>query len=273
MRRIVAVVSAALAVGSLVVVGIMFLLPSIDGSSAPSAGGSSAPSASTPTAMSPTPEAHASQAGGGGPKTDKEAPTEADEFDRSRHSTTDPASIWVVVNKTHPIRPKDFRPEIEVVRGYQVATPVAEPLGRLLADSDELGLGFKIASAFRSYDYQERVHANVVTARGQEAADQVSARPGHSEHQTGLAVDLVTPDNPECNFEVCFGETPGGEWLAANAWRYGFIIRYQADSTDITGYGPEPWHLRYVGKPLAAELRRSGIATLEEFFDIPGGRL
>lgn len=98
----------------------------------------------------------------------------------------------------------------------------------------------------------------------------VSARPGHSEHQTGLAVDLVTPASPDCDFEVCFAETPGGQWLAANAWRYGFIIRYQSGS-DITGYSPEPWHLRYVGKSLAAELRRTGVATLEEFFGIPGG--
>lgn len=147
-------------------------------------------------------------------------------FDRSAHSTTDPASIWVIVNKTRPITPLEFRPEISLVRGYQVATPAARPLERLLADSDRRGLGFKIASAFRSYDYQVGIHANVVATRGQVAADRVSARAGYSEHQTGLAVDLVTPGNPGCDFEACFADTAGGRWLAREAWRYGLVVRY-----------------------------------------------
>jgi zinc D-Ala-D-Ala carboxypeptidase len=193
------------------------------------------------------------------------------ELDRGLHSTTDPASIWVVVNKKHPIRPLDYRPEITLVRGYQVARPAAAPLTRLLAASDRRGLGFKVASAFRSYDYQANVYANVVAASGRAAADSVSARPGHSEHQTGLAVDLVTPDSPGCDFEACFAGTPGGRWLARNAWRHGFIVRYQPRTTAVTGYSPEPWHLRYVGRALAAELRRTHTATLEEFFDITGG--
>jgi zinc D-Ala-D-Ala carboxypeptidase len=192
------------------------------------------------------------------------------ELDRSRHSTTDPASIWVVVNKEHPIRP-DFRPEITLVRGYQVATPAAAPLTRLLADSDRRGLGFKIASAFRSYDYQAGVYGSIAATSGRAAADLVSARPGHSEHQTGLAVDLVTPASPACDFEPCFARTPGGRWLARHAWRYGFIVRYQPGTTAVTGYAPEPWHLRYVGRALAAELRRTHTATLEEFFGITGG--
>jgi D-alanyl-D-alanine carboxypeptidase len=191
-------------------------------------------------------------------------------FDRTAHSTADPASIWVVVNKTHPID-ADYRPAISLVRGYQVATSAAGPLTGLLADSDGLGLGFKIASAYRSYGYQAGVYGNAVAASGQAAADRVSARPGHSEHQTGLAVDLVTPASPGCDFEACFARTPGGRWLAHNAWRYGFVVRYQPGSTDVTGYAPEPWHLRYVGRPLAVELRRTHTATLEQFFDIGGG--
>jgi D-alanyl-D-alanine carboxypeptidase len=192
-------------------------------------------------------------------------------FDRTAHSTRDPSSIWVVVNKTHAITPSDFRPELDIVRGYQVATPAAGPLSRLLAASDRRGLGFKIASAFRSYDYQLQVHAATAAARGDAEADQISARAGHSEHQTGLAVDLVTPEDPTCDFEACFARTPGGRWLARSAWRFGFVVRYQPASTAITGYQPEPWHLRYVGRPLAAELHRTGIATLEEFFGVPGG--
>lgn len=192
-------------------------------------------------------------------------------FDRTRHSTDDPASIWVVVNKTRPVRPVAFRPDLALVRGYQVARPVAGPLTRLLADGDEIGLGLKIASAFRSYEYQAIVHASTVASRGQAAADRVSARAGQSEHQTGLAVDVVTPATPACDFEACFGATRAGRWLAHHVWRYGFVVRYQAALTAITGYRPEPWHLRYVGRPLAAELRRTGVGTLEEFFDLTTG--
>jgi D-alanyl-D-alanine carboxypeptidase len=192
-------------------------------------------------------------------------------FDRNAHSTTDASSIWVIVNKTHPIAPSDFRPEIDIVRGYQVAAPAAGPLGRLLDASDRRGLGFKIASAFRSYDYQLHVHAATAAARGDAEADLVSARAGYSEHQTGLAADLITPADPACDFEACFARTPGGRWLARTAWRFGFVVRYQPATTAVTGYAPEPWHLRYVGRPLAAELHRTGIATLEEFFGVPGG--
>ena len=177
----------------------------------------------------------------------------------------------MIVNKTHPIEPSDFRPEIDIVRGYQVAAPAAGPLGRLLDASDRRGLGFKIASAFRSYDYQQHVHAATAAARGAAEADTISARAGHSEHQTGLAVDLVTPDDPACDFEACFAHTPGGRWLARSAWRFGFVVRYQPAGTAVTGYAPEPWHLRYVGRELAAELHRTGIPTLEEFFGVPGG--
>lgn len=192
-------------------------------------------------------------------------------FDRSANSVTDPASIWVIVNKTHPISPDDFRPEIAIVRGYQVARAAAGSLTRMLDDGDEQGLGLKIASAFRSADYQRHVHASLVATEGASAADRVSARPGHSEHQTGLAVDLVTPGDPGCDLDPCFARSAAGRWLAENAWRYGFVIRYQPATTAVTGYAPEPWHLRFVGRRLAAELRITGIATLEEFFDVPGG--
>ena len=199
------------------------------------------------------------------------APGMARVFDRTAHSTTDPSSIWVIVNKTHPIAMSDFRPEIDIVRGYQVAAPAAGPLGRLLEAGDRRGLGFKIASAFRSYDYQLHVHAATAATRSEAEADLLSARAGYSEHQTGLAVDLVTPADPACDFEACFARTPGGRWLAQSAWRFGFVVRYQPATTAVTAYAPEPWHLRYVGRPLAAELHRSGIATLEEFFGVPGG--
>ena len=190
-----------------------------------------------------------------------------------------------------PHRPLDHRPEQHLGDREQVPPDRAvglpardrhraglpgrdtgrRPVQRLLDASDRRGLGFKIASAFRSYDYQLHVHAATAAARGDAEADLLSARAGYSEHQTGLAVDLVTPADPACDFEACFARTPGGRWLARTAWRFGFVVRYQPATTAVTGYAPEPWHLRYVGRPLAAELHRTGIATLEEFFGVPGG--
>ena len=191
-------------------------------------------------------------------------------FDKQAYSTTDPSSIWVVVNKTHPID-ASYRPEIALVRGYQVAVPAADALTRLLDDGDAASLGLKIASAFRSYDYQRRVHDAVVAGQGSAEADRISARPGFSEHQTGLAVDLVTPLQPACDFQQCFATTPAGRWLADHSWEYGFLIRYTAGNERVTGYAPEPWHLRYVGKPLAAAMREAGVSTLEEFLEVSGG--
>ncbi len=142
---------------------------------------------------------------------------------------------------------------------------------RLLAAGDRRGLGLKIASAFRSFGYQASVYSATVASRGAAAADRVSARAGYSEHQTGLAVDLVTPASPACDFEPCFAHTPAGRWLARHAWRHGFVVRYRRADTATTGYDPEPWHLRYVGRALAGELRRTGVTTLEELFGVSGG--
>ena len=194
-----------------------------------------------------------------------------DALDLSAHSATDPSSIWVVVNKAHPVSPLGFRPRLNIVRGYQVARAAAVPLARLLRAGDAAGMGFKIASAFRSFAYQEQVHEAVVASVGTAAADRTSARAGYSEHQTGLAVDLITPAHPGCDFDACFADTPAGRWLAHNAARYGFILRYTARSQAITGYRPEPWHIRYVGRPLAVAMRTAGITTLERVFHVTGG--
>jgi zinc D-Ala-D-Ala carboxypeptidase len=191
-------------------------------------------------------------------------------FDRHRYSLTDPSSIWVIVNKTHPISPLSFTPRITLVRGYQVATAAAAPLARLLDAADRAAVHLKIASAYRSFAYQEGVHAHLVNTLGQEAADAISARPGYSEHQTGLAVDLQTLDGT-CALDPCFVHTRAGRWLAVHAWRFGFVIRYTATNSHVTGYSPEPWHFRYVGPSLARELHRSGVGSLEQFFGVRGG--
>ena len=124
-------------------------------------------------------------------------------------------------------------------------------------------------SAYRSYSTQESVYAGWVDSLGQEGADLTSARPGHSEHQTGLAIDINALPDQGCALEPCWGDTPHAQWLAANAYRFGFIVRYPDGKTDITGYEYEPYHMRYVGIELATEMHTTGITTLEEFFGLP----
>jgi zinc D-Ala-D-Ala carboxypeptidase len=194
------------------------------------------------------------------------APASVDTFNRAANSIDDPNSIWVVVNKLRPMNPQDFEPPdlVEVPVEY-----TNEPLLRQQASDavvamfdaarNEAGLELASNSAYRSYSAQENVY---------EGDDLTTARPGFSEHQTGLTID-IGPLSGECSLEECFGETPEGIWVRDNAYRFGFILRYPADKTPITGYTFEPWHFRYVGNDLANEMRETGVTTLEEFFGLP----
>jgi D-alanyl-D-alanine carboxypeptidase len=230
----------------------------------PLLGGCAADATATPTAPVTTAGVH-------GVRVHHVPTSPATPFDRTRHSLTDPTSIWVIVNKRHPIAPLDFQPAIALVRGYQVATAASGPLTRLLDTADGAGVHLKIASAFRSYAYQEGVHSQLVSTVGQRAADAISARPGYSEHQTGLAVDLQPLDGT-CALDPCFVHTEAGRWLDVHAWRFGFVVRYTAANRRATGYSPEPWHFRYVGTALARELHVTGTGSLEAFFGVRGGQ-
>ncbi|MBR5979223.1 MAG: M15 family metallopeptidase [Oscillospiraceae bacterium] len=119
------------------------------------------------------------------------------------------------------------------------------------------GISIFINSGFRSYRTQTSLYWGYVSRRGMELADTFSARPGHSEHQTGLAMDLNSISD-------YFGETAEGRWLAEHGHEYGFILRYPRGKSDITGYKYEPWHFRYIGVEMATEVYESGL-TLEEF--------
>jgi D-alanyl-D-alanine carboxypeptidase len=205
------------------------------------------------------------------PATPAAAPTPAG-LDLALHPTGDPASPWVVVNKALPIAPADWAPaDLAVVAGYQVRPEVAAPLEQMLAAAAADGVSLPLLSAYRSYDSQVRVHADLVARVGQARAEEVSARPGHSEHQTGLAVDVGSATRPDCDFQDCFAETVEGRWVAARAGEFGFVVRYTAENRAVTGYAPEGWHLRWVGTDLVAELERRGVTTLEEAFGLPGG--
>lgn len=199
-------------------------------------------------------------------------------FNTKQHSLDDPASIWVIANKRRPLQSIDYTPDDLVVPNValrltaqneemQVRAAVAAALERFFAAAEQDGLRLMVSSAYRSYAYQKGLYNTYVRQQGQSTADTQSARPGHSEHQTGLAVD-VEPVSRKCEIEQCFANLPEGKWVAKNVHKYGFVIRYAKDKDHITGYIYEPWHLRYVGKPLAQELYQRNNPTLEEFFEL-----
>ncbi|HSX35224.1 MAG TPA: M15 family metallopeptidase [Candidatus Saccharimonadales bacterium] len=205
----------------------------------------------------------------------------ANSFDKKQHSTTDPNSIWVVVNKPLPLSPIDYAPTDLTVpsvplrvpgnESMQVRQVTAAAMEKMFAGATGAGYNLMLASGYRSYSYQVNLYNGYVKSSSVAEADKTSARPGHSEHQTGLAFD-VEPTTKQCELDTCFGDLPEGKWLAANAYKYGFIIRYPADKVSVTGYDFEPWHVRYVGVPLATELHNSHAETLEEFFGVKGGK-
>ncbi len=192
-------------------------------------------------------------------------------IDLTARSTTDPASPWVVVNKRTPLDPVDHEPDLTTVRGYLVRPDVAPDLTALLAAADADDVRLTLRSAYRGYPKQAAVYEGWVAQLGAAQADAVSARPGHSEHQTGLAVDVGGTTQPGCDFEPCFGETTEGRWVAEHAATFGFLVRYTPENSGVTGYAPEAWHLRWVGRDLAAYMADTGVTTLEEVFDVPGG--
>lgn len=202
-------------------------------------------------------------------------------FDKTQYSTTDPNSLWVIVNKQHPLNPKAYVPDLAVpavaMRGNitsderQVSRQMAPALEAMFAGAKADGVTLNLQSGYRSYNFQVNLYNSYVRSSGQAAADTFSARPGFSEHQTGLAADVGGITNQSCNVDQCYANTLEGKWLAAHAYEYGFIIRYPEPKQAVTGYEYEPWHVRYVGKDLAGEMHRTGIQTLEEFFGVNGG--
>jgi len=181
----------------------------------------------------------------------------------------DPTSILVVVNKKHCVNPPSWAPpDLTSLDGYLMRSITATYMQQMMEAAAAAGMPFGITSAYRSYDDQVATYNSWVQVNGSTAsADTVSARPGYSEHQTGLAADLKTDG---CVLE-CFAGTAQYNWLQQNAANYGFIQRYPAGLTGITGYAPEPWHWRYVGSDTALAMKRSGVQTLEEYLGVSGG--
>lgn len=201
-------------------------------------------------------------------RTDQGQNSSNNSFDKKAHSTSQPSSIWIVVNKNNAL-PSTYVPDNLVAAGNSelLRKDTVQSLKELLKSADSSKASLRVLSGFRSYAAQDALHNAYVAKDGQAKADTYSARAGHSEHQTGLAVDLGNPDG-KCDLDICFGDTAGGRWLAKNAYKYGFIVRYTQNNREITGYQPEPWHMRYVGKNLARQLNKTGL-SMEEFFNLP----
>ena len=144
--------------------------------------------------------------------------------------------------------------------GMQLVKEAKEAFETLSENAKKDGMNVIAMSSYRSYNYQVNLYNNYVAQDGKEAADKYSARPGYSEHQTGLAVDVYNLNLPYTSFE----ETEEFTWMQENAYKYGFILRFPKDKVDITGYQYESWHYRYVGKKVAKEIKDNNL-TLEEY--------
>lgn len=203
-------------------------------------------------------------------QTEKPTDQPKDSFDKTQFSTSDPTSPWVIVNKQHPLQPKDYAPSdlVAVGNGQYLRAEAATALSNMLAAAKQAGLTITPDSGYRSYSTQVSVYDSEVRAYGQAVADSESARPGFSEHQTGLAMDL---SGGGCHIEDCFGETREGKWAAAHAADYGFILRYTPANSADTGYRAESWHFRYVGIPLAHQIAANPALSMESFFGVSGG--
>ena len=187
-------------------------------------------------------------------------------------------SEWVVVNKLRPLSPPDFEPQVREIRssesldnsrGLELRDVAATALEAMASEMLFQGAGqMFVNSAYRSYEYQSELFLDKVDQYGEAEALVRSAKAGHSEHQTGLAVDVSVPAQG-CAIMQCFGDTVAGKWIAENSWKFGYIVRYERDTTSITGYTYEPWHLRYVGIEIARTYANNGIHTLEDFWGFP----
>lgn len=180
----------------------------------------------------------------------------------------DPDDLLVLCNKNYQL-PSDFVPEnLRGVAGtsYKMTDEAATAFEQMKkAIKDELGLTLTVLSGYRDYSYQKALYSRYASADGVEVADTYSARAGHSEHQTGLAVDFLHKSPSTSLRAANFQNTAQYAWLQAHAHEYGFILRYPEGYESITGYRFEPWHWRYIGVDDATCMDDEGIMTFEEY--------
>ncbi len=168
----------------------------------------------------------------------------------------------LVPNKYYKL-PDDFVPQnlVSLPSGRKVTAATKEAYDQLRAAAGADGYRIEEGSAYRSIDYQKEVYARYLKKDSQAEVDTYSSRPGHSDHHTGEAIDLLGPGGSLTAFEG----TKEAAWVAENAWKYGFVIRFPQGMDEITGYRYEPWHIRYVGVEIAEKMREEKVSTLEEY--------
>ncbi len=205
------------------------------------------------------------------------------DFDSFGFSLEDPTlisdvnSLFVLVNKANYF-PDEFvpinlvSPKTTYMGGgdrNRLRKVAADALDELVLEAEKNGLNIKSVSAYRSIDYQSGLFNSYAAKDGVEKANKYSSKPGHSEHHTGLCTDVSSPVMG-FGLDQSYGNTKEGIWLANNAHRFGFVIRYIKDKELITGYTYEPWHIRYFGIPLASYLYETEL-TYEEFIALQRG--
>lgn len=181
--------------------------------------------------------------------------------------------VAIIVNKKHCLRPIDFVPALQTVscaggESATISTLAVASFRQLCTAAKNAGVPLGVTSSYRSYQTQVSTYNYWVSVSGQAGADRYSARPGHSEHQTGLSIDFSAGSGSLDGFTG----TPQQQWMAAHAWKYGFIQRYTAQNSALTGYNAESWHYRYVGTSVAAQIHNLGpSASLESLWGVSGG--
>ncbi|MDO4283683.1 MAG: M15 family metallopeptidase [Clostridia bacterium] len=176
----------------------------------------------------------------------------------------------LLVNKNNPL-PDNYVPNNLIVmnskycfeedRIYELETNAYQAFEKMVKSAEQVNINLKICSSYRSYEYQSLLYQKYVHKDGEKIASTYSAKPGYSEHQTGLAIDFIEQSEDEI-----FDITQSHYWLDQNAHKYGFIMRYPKGKESITGYKYEPWHYRYVGELAANDIKNRKI-TLEEYLE------
>jgi D-alanyl-D-alanine carboxypeptidase len=173
--------------------------------------------------------------------------------------TPDPGSMLALVSK-HFSLPENYIPDDLVYVGHtQLRAEAAGALNEMISAAQADGHILWSQSGFRPFSMQAELHGAYAAQDGIETADRYSARPGFSEHQTGLVTDLN-------DITAAFGSRAEGQWVASHAHEYGFIVRYTNENANITAYIPEPWHIRYIGIQAANTMREQGISSFEEYW-------
>ena len=193
----------------------------------------------------------------------------------------DPTDVLILVNKQNKaptvpvtlVKPDVTPTKPSVAENIYMRPEAARALEALFAGAAEDGITLYATSGFRSYATQKAIFDRKAAERGEQAANRSVAKPGYSEHQTGLAMDIEGETTLGTGLTAAFGESPEGIWVAEHCHEYGFIIRYPEDKTSITGYIYEPWNIRYVGVEAATEITQLGVTFEEYILLIRGDRI